>query len=308
MLRALVALFNRVPQPTGRVVVAHFNHQLRGVEANADAEFVGRLCQQLEVPFHQGSAERPACVGGEGLEAEARAQRYAFFRDLANRLGARYVATGHTADDQSETILHRIIRGTGLAGLAGIPPTRSLSELTTIVRPMLKIHRCDVLNYLEELRQPFCVDSSNCLTDLVRNRIRHQLIPHLAEDYNPGIAQALIRLGRQATDAMSVIDDLVDPLWDQSVLAVDAVTVKVVCAVLANQPPYLVRHLMTRLWKHHGWPMRDMCAVQWEQLAGLIQDREAHTRSITLPGPVQARRVGGEVWLQWGGGVSRKSS
>jgi len=308
LLRASVNLFRAQRRPTGRLLVAHFHHRMRAAEANADADFVADLSRRLDLPYHQATAHRAACPGGDGLEAEARQQRYAFFRELAGQTGARYVATGHTADDQCETILHRIIRGTGLDGLAGIPAARPLSELTTIVRPLLAVGREAILGYLADLNQPYRVDSSNCRTDMTRNRIRHRLIPGLAEQYNPGITAAVIRLGRQAASALAVMDELVDPLWDEAVREIDQETVQLRCTVLAGRSPYLVCRLLTKVWKTHAWPMRDMGEAQWRRLASYIQGATVDAVAITLPGPVRARRDGVIVWLERGGGLKQKSS
>ena len=113
LLRAMVELKG---SGAGRIFVAHFNHALRGAESDADAAFVSELCQRLDLPCETGTADTAQLARdeGDGLEAAARGVRYAFLRATAERLGARYVVTAHTADDQAETILHRIVRGTGV--------------------------------------------------------------------------------------------------------------------------------------------------------------------------------------------------
>jgi tRNA(Ile)-lysidine synthase len=149
LLRAMDAVH---AGPPGRLGVAHFNHRLRGADADADEQFVVEQCQRSGRTCHLGRRESLSPdAGGDGIEAAARAARYAFLQEVAHRIGARYVVTAHTADDQAETILHHILRGTGLAGLSGIPRTRPLGEAVTLIRPMLDISHDDVLDYLKAL-------------------------------------------------------------------------------------------------------------------------------------------------------------
>ena len=127
-----------------RIVAAHFNHRLRGAAADADQQFVQQTCQSLNVHCLLGDADPvayPQARAGTGLESAARQLRYRFLIETAEQSGARYVATGHTADDQAETVLHHVLRGTGLAGLAGIPAIRRASEAVTLVRPLLSFSR-----------------------------------------------------------------------------------------------------------------------------------------------------------------------
>ncbi len=200
MLRALVAV---KPPGDGRLVVGHLNHRLRE-DADADERFVAELSGRLGLECCCGRLE-PASLteAGRGLEAAAREARYRFLRTTAERLGARYVACGHTADDQIETVLHRILRGTGIAGLAGMPAAR-LSEAVTLVRPLLGARRSELLEYLDRIGQPYRQDRSNLDRRFTRNRLRHDLLPHLAEHYNPAVGDALLRLARLAGEIQEV--------------------------------------------------------------------------------------------------------
>src|SRR5688572_29033082 len=175
LLRALLAIRQ---QGAGRQVAAHCNHRLRGAESEADAAFVADLCRQLGLTCEIGIVDvSQAANSGDGLEAAAREARYGFLKSVAARHGARYLATAHTADDQAETLLHRIVRGTGLAGLAGIPRVRPLNELTTLIRPLLGARRSEVLAYLADIGQEYRHDASNLDRRFTRNRIRHELLP-----------------------------------------------------------------------------------------------------------------------------------
>ena len=157
---------------------AHFNHHLRGAESDADEAFVKDLCDRYDVPLHLDGGE--VVAGPKGLEAAARDARYAFLQSLKGK-----IATAHTADDNAETVLMHLIRGTGLKGLGGIAPVRG-----NIIRPMLKCTRQDVENFLEEWCLSHIEDSSNATDAFLRNRIRHHVMPLLKQE-NPKLAENL---------------------------------------------------------------------------------------------------------------------
>ena len=164
-----------------RLEAAHFNHHLRGVESDRDEAFVKQLCDRYDIPLHLGGGEiRP---GKKGLEAAARDARYGFLRSLSGK-----IATAHTADDNAETVLMHLIRGTGLKGLGGITPVHG-----NVIRPMLRVTRQEVEGFLEEWCLSHIEDSSNETDAFLRNRIRHHVMPLLARE-NPKIAENLSQM------------------------------------------------------------------------------------------------------------------
>ena len=160
---------------------AHFNHHLRGEESDRDEAFVVGLCDRYDIPLHLGGSE--IIPGKKGLEAAARDARYAFLRSLPGK-----IATAHTADDNAETVLMHLIRGTGLKGLGGITPIHG-----NVIRPMLNVTRRDVEAFLEEWCLSHMEDSSNETDTFLRNRIRHHVMPLLAQE-NPKIAESLSQM------------------------------------------------------------------------------------------------------------------
>ena len=166
---------------------AHFNHHLRGEESNRDEQFVWEFCDRYDIPLHVGSAQVKA--GKKGLEAAARDARYAFLRTLEGK-----IATAHTADDNAETVLMHLIRGTGLKGLGGITPIHG-----NVIRPMLGITRAEVEAFLEEWCLSHIEDSSNESDAFLRNRIRHRVMPLLKEE-NPRIAENLSQMALRLRD------------------------------------------------------------------------------------------------------------
>jgi tRNA(Ile)-lysidine synthase len=303
LLRALHAL--RKPGP-GRLVVAHFNHGLRGADSEADQRFVSELCQTLLLDCHTGRPTSQLLPAGEGLEAAARNARYEFLCATAAQLGARYVATAHTADDQAETILHHVLRGTGLSGLAGMRTARALSPAATLVRPMLEIRRKEVLPYLAKLDQPFREDASNADPRFTRNRIRRELLPQLARDYSPTVVESLLRLGKLAADAREVIEGLSEGLLDRCLIDCNRDRAVLDCRQLAGEHRHLVRDVLLAVWRRQAWPMQAMGFIEWDALAGLALDPEGSTdgnaTARTLPGAISARRLGNELVLDRAGG------
>lgn len=157
---------------------AHFNHHLRGAESDRDEAFVTDFCGRYDIPLHLSSGR--IVPGKKGLEAAARDARYAFLRRLPGK-----VATAHTADDNAETVLMRLIRGTGLKGLGAIAPVSG-----NVIRPMLTVTRDDMEAFLEEYALPHVEDSSNGTDDFLRNRIRHGILPLMRAE-NPRIGENL---------------------------------------------------------------------------------------------------------------------
>lgn len=166
------------------LAAAHFNHHLRGTESDGDEAFVRDFCARYDIPFYSGGAQVTA--GAKGLEAAAREARYAFLRTLPGT-----VATAHTADDNAETVLLHLLRGTGLKGLGGITPVQG-----NVIRPMLDITRQEVDAFLEEYALPHREDSSNAGDRFLRNRIRHEVMPLLKRE-NPSFARSASAMARR---------------------------------------------------------------------------------------------------------------
>jgi len=179
------------------VGVAHFNHQLRGAEADGDEAFCRALADGLDLPFDAGRADVRALARDQkrSIEDAARVARYAFLETAADRLGADAIAVAHSRDDQAETFLLRLIRGAGPRGLAGILPRSG-----RVVRPLIDIARVDLRRYAAERGLAFREDSTNADVSIPRNRVRHELIPYLERECSPGIVDVLAREAAIARD------------------------------------------------------------------------------------------------------------
>ena len=169
------------------VAAAHYNHHLRGAESDRDEAFVEDFCRSRNIPCYIGGGDvlKYAQDNSIGTEEAARIMRYDFLYETSKELGARAIATAHTADDNAETVIMNLTRGAGLRGLCGIPPVRDI-----IIRPLLAASRDDIISYLSENNIPFVEDSTNAETIYTRNMIRHNVIPHLKK-VNPNFADAV---------------------------------------------------------------------------------------------------------------------
>jgi tRNA(Ile)-lysidine synthase len=188
------------------VTAAHLNHRLRGAESDADEEFVRKLCARHGIDLIAESArvKEKAAASRQNLEEAAREARYDFLRRAARQVGADRIAVGHTLNDQAETVLMRLFRGSGAAGISAIYPVVD----GVIVRPLLETGRAEILRYLKSLRIRHREDSSNRDLELRRNRLRNKWIPQLAREFNPRLIETLSReadLARETTDFLEQI-------------------------------------------------------------------------------------------------------
>lgn len=167
-----------------RLSAAHFNHHLRGAESDQDQAFVEDFCSRYDIPLYKGGAAVEA--GPKGLEAAARDARYGYLKTLPGK-----IATAHTADDNAETVLMHLIRGTGLKGLGGIAPKSG-----KLIRPMLTVTRQEVMAFLQEWNLPHVEDQSNHTDQFLRNRLRHHVMPLLNRE-NPRLAENVSAMAMQ---------------------------------------------------------------------------------------------------------------
>jgi tRNA(Ile)-lysidine synthase len=196
LLRALLELRTEL----GVVLsIVHFNHKLRGDESEQDERFVRELARLYDLPIYRAEADTKTLAREKALsiEAAARELRYSFFGKLIKNSTLDKIATAHTLDDQAETVLLRIFRGTGTSGLAGILPRLKVGD-GAIVRPLLGVRRAEIVTYLSEKQQTWRDDSTNSETVFTRNRLRHQLLPQVAASFNPEVVDSLANLAEIA--------------------------------------------------------------------------------------------------------------
>jgi len=280
---AMLCMLVQSRSPDGKLAIAHVNHGTRGADSDADAEFVKALAAE----YHLRYFEHRMDAGATLCENTARNWRYDFLVQQAEQIGFRYLATAHTADDQTETVLHRILRGTGLAGLAGIAPSRTMTPAVTLLRPLLKIRRHTILAYLESLGKTYREDKTNLENHFTRNRIRNELLPLLRTEFNPQIDDAVYRLAALAAEHEAVLTELLDGLLETALVeqSADRIVLKVLPLQHCSLP--VLREVLIRVWKRQHFPMREMDFSQWSVLAELFRTPD---KRLDFPGGIMAER------------------
>ncbi len=252
----------------GELIVCHYNHRWRGEASDKDAEWVQQLAAKLGLRIIIGSSEQ----SGSRSEEDLRDERRSFYRTSADECGARYLATAHTANDQAETVLFRLLRGTWLAGLQGITQSAPLSTMTTLVRPLLPHSKEDLLEYLSSIKQTWRQDATNNDLRPTRNWIRNDLLP-MTEERIPGSTAALLRLAKQAGEARETMNILATDLLDRSNIDSPG-KLTFDCHELSRAYITIRRETIRLAWKQIGWPEKDMTTEHWIRLANLAKDSQ----------------------------------
>ena len=193
------------------VGAAHLNHMIRGDEANRDEAYAAELCTRLSVPFYAERLDVPAIAKTDGISEETagRNARYAFFERLCKKHGYTKIATAHNRNDRAETVLMRIIRGTGIDGLSSIKYKRD----GKIVRPILDLSRDGIEEYCRNNNLSYCTDSTNAVNDYTRNKVRNELIPMIRDNFNPKIIDSLCNLADNSAEDAEFINGYAERLY-----------------------------------------------------------------------------------------------
>ena len=275
--------------------VVHVEHGIRGDESCKDASFVEKLCDRLQVPCHVCQVDVPAFAKKEGLglEEAARRLRYEAYENVAKEAGVPMVkvALAHHADDNAETMLFQMVRGSGLTGLAGMRESRPLGEHVTVIRPLLGTTRAQIEAYLGQQRQPYCTDSTNMDTDYSRNKIRHEVLPRLAE-INP---QTVLHM-RQSAELLQELSDYVESevtRMQERVCESAGGRCRMESSVFQAYPHILQTELIHRVIGRTAGSSKDIGTVHVEAVIKLFDSQVG--RSINLPYRLVATRVYGGV-------------
>lgn len=272
---------------------AHFHHGLRGADADADAEFAAQCADQLNVAFHREDGKLAAQLerGGASTEELARDERYAFLERIALRTGSDLVAVGHHADDNTETVLQRICRGTGLRGLAGMRDIRELQpgSRVRLVRPFLPLRRTDLLEICAQQQIAFRHDPSNESSEFTRNRIRHEILPMLREKINRNVDDALLRLAEQARWLGTYLEDTAERALDSMLVAQESGLVALSISELLKKHRIIQAGALRRAVFVLLGEEIDLGFHHIESLLKLAADATSG-KEVHLPGPIVARK------------------
>ena len=271
------------------LLIGHVDHQLR-VDSAQDAEEVATLAKRLGVPLEcvTRDVRREAEGRGWSLEDAARRVRYEALRDIARRGGASRLALAHTADDQAETVLMRLIRGAGLTGLTGIPRTRPLQEIV-VIRPLLGFWRSELLAYLAHHQLTYCEDPTNRDPAFLRNRIRTQLLPVLEREYNPHIKALCCQLAEQCQVDRAYLQAAATRYWKRLVKR-HGHTLLIRREGLARQPEAIQRSLVRLAIQQLQGDLNGFEFRHWRQIQRLTTGQPVGA-VVDLPGALQLQRT-----------------
>lgn len=311
----LAVLRELAPRWDLRLSVAHLNHQLRP-EADADEQFVRDLCEHWQLPSHVQRVDVAACARqwGMGIEQAAREARYGFLVQAARQAGASRVAVAHHADDNVETILYRILRGTHLRGLAGIPACRALpaEEESTgaksvqagngagrelmLVRPMLECTRADIEAFCKDRNVDWRTDSSNADVRYRRNFIRNQLLPDMRSHLNVRVDDALLRLAAAASEADSFLSSRAAEVLAKARQESTVSAILLDCDILWPCESILRSAVIRMAMEQKGAGLREMDSDRCAELAAMIDP--LGPSAVDLPGGWRASRMGRSLRIE----------
>lgn len=260
-----------------RVVAAHLDHGLRAGSA-ADAGFCTELCARLGVPLRSARADVAARARreGAGIEAAARSERYAFLRSVVEHEGAAALAVAHTRDDQAETLLLRLLRGSGSVGLGAMRPRRG-----DVVRPLLGVSRAQVIEYLKQRGLPWREDPTNADPAFLRNRVRHELLPYLEARFNPRVREGLARSAALLADEAGVLAESGHELLSR-IARRDGQGVVLARTALAAAPRAVARVALRQALDEAGG-LRGVSLVHVERILDLAASAAPSGRRLPLP-------------------------
>ncbi len=296
LLHGLTAV-NEIQNQGWLLAAAHLNHGLRAGAA-ADTEFVRELAASLGLECAVESHDIRTTAGrtGESIEEAGRRVRYAFFQRVAGDSGATVVAVGHHADDQAETVIHRVVRGTGIRGLGGMSPVRPICEGSGVglIRPLLSFRRAELRSYLAVRNLSYREDETNADTTPTRNRIRHRVLPLLERELNPGVVESLGRLADQARRMEEATAWIAAEALNRCRIRAEAGLVVLSAKRLAAAPEAIQGGVIRLALERLGVGLHSIGFERLEAARDLVTDNDAQ-RTVQLAGGAYAQRRGCEL-------------
>lgn len=286
---ALLHAIWRISNEGAKLIVAHIDHGLRGAESDADREFVCELAKRWKLPCEIVRLAELDEVSATASEETLRKARHRHLRRIADKHHAAWIATAHHADDVVETLLHRLLRGSGPRGLASIAPTRILSQNLSLVHPLLSATRADVMTYVEQHGLPYRIDQSNTSERYTRNRIRMQLLPFLREFAGSSrLDQRLWQSAQQVRELQEFVERAGRDWFENSSVSEIPGGVEFRIAAFEDVQWCVIREGFVQLWHTQRWPLQEMNAQHWARLADLLKPATTskHPRRLQLPGGI----------------------
>jgi tRNA(Ile)-lysidine synthase len=284
----LVHALNYLKRKLGvEVYACHLDHGLRGRESEEDSRFVEGLAMDLGLQCRCEKIPLPNLKRkGFSTEEAGRIERYKFFRECARRFDANLIATGHTIDDQAETVLMRLIKGSSVKGASGIPPVREEALGLRIIRPLIELEKSELVEYLRENGIEYRVDATNLQNAYFRNVVRHEILPFLAK-FNPRIKNALSNFAGHLRDDLAFIREEKQKRSGALIRAPGAVSLNLRDLII--QPRALVKEIVRDSLDAAGADMKKLTYAHWKAVESFIRSKRKGS-SIDLPGGIRISR------------------
>lgn len=285
LLHALTSLKKRLAIPD--LTACNLDHGIRGRESQRDSLFAKRLAKDLGVKFIHKRINLGATGGTGGLscEEEARSERYDFFIAAAKSAGANVIATGHTLDDQAETVLMRILKGVSMKGACGIPPVREYRRMR-IIRPLIQVEKNRIKKYLDAHRMDYRIDRTNLEPVYFRNVVRNEIIPFL-EKYNPVFKKALFNMAEDLREDMEFIAR--EKSKSAGLLKKRGKGVDVDIMNIVLQPRAMQKALLRECLERSGGNLKKLSRKHWKDIEGLV-NRMHRGANVDLPGCIRVTK------------------
>lgn len=286
MLNALIKIKNKFK--VKEAIVCNIDHGLRGKESRKDSLFVKGLAKRLGLRFiHKKLALKGKRYKELSLEEMAREKRYDFFKKAARDAGANVIATGHTLDDQAETVLMRLIKGSSLKGIVGISPAREEAGLR-FIRPLIEIEKAEIMQYLEAAGIKHRIDRTNLEDIYFRNIVRSKIIPFL-EKYNPRLKRVLFNLAEHLREDSEFIASAKNEAGRGTIKS-DGKSIKIDLKDIVVQPRAIQKEILRDMLDKSGGLVKKLSFRHWKEMDALIRYK-GKGKSIDLPGGIRITKT-----------------
>ena len=291
---ALLVLLSKLKRKYSlKIVAAHLNHGLSKKQAHSFCARAKATAGALKLPFYSKkvAVKNLAKRNKRSLEEMGRMVRYQFFEEVAAKTKCRKIATAHTLDDQAETVLMRIFRGAGLRGLTGIAYKRRQGRFE-VIRPLLSVEKVELTAFLKENRIPFCTDKTNAETLFTRNRVRHELLPKIARDFNPQIKTSLANLQAVCAELQDYLQALALEKLKKSVRrgASSSKKLSLSLAALRRLEPVILRETVLAALAQHSGSLKRFTHAHVQGIADIVKSEKLPLETH-LPGPMIVRKT-----------------
>lgn len=286
LLHALTGLKNKLA--VKEIIICHLDHGLRGKESRDDSLFVRKLAAKLGLRFIHKKISLSRCKpGGLSTEEAAREARYKFFAAAAAKTGANVIATGHTLDDQAETVLMRLIKGASLKGIVGVSPVRGEGRFK-VVRPIIELEKREIIHYLDGAGMKYRIDRTNAEPIYFRNIVRRRIIPYL-ERYNPRLKRVLFNLAEHLRGDFEFIA-AEKARVQKRIVSHGSRGVEIALRDIAVQPRAIQKEILRDSLESSGGEVKKLSFRHWKEIESLIS-RGRKGKKVDLPGGIRATRT-----------------